>query len=1136
MDHKRTVPRSSSILVIAAFLCFIICLGSYAPAAAAPAPSKGTAAVFTPAGRTGSVTLDRWVWRNPLPQGNVINSITYGKGMFVAVGYDTSAAVGSIFTSPDGVTWTARDPGTPVVLTSVAYGNNAFVAVGQYDADNLGGGNGVIVSSSDGITWNVTYSSFSTAQYGGFYGVAYGNGTFAAVGHDLAPGGAFFAITSPDGVTWTVNSSYAWIEVLHGFTYGKGMFVAVGEKGSVYTSTDGITWTQRFTGYASDTLYGVAFNGTNRFVAVGHSYSSGSAIIVTSSDGLNWVESTYWDGASGGVPVFYGVAYGNGTFVAVGWDRDVSPWTMALTSPDGLTWTKQDPMVSGPALLSVIYANNKFLAAGESAGLTSPDGKTWTPRYSVSTADLNAVVYGNNTFVAAGSVPSVPNSTTSTATIMKSADGTTWTVPYSYSIPRNEYGGKVYGVAYGNGTYVAVGLNLSQGFGSILSSTDGTTWYPRDAGLAASLRGVTYGMNKFVAVGDNGVILTSSNGVTWTSQASGVSLALYGVAYGNNTFVAIGEMGAVMVSPNGSLWSFQHSDIIGYASLRGITFGGNIFTAVGYHNSVYQKVYTSANGTGWTDQLPATDGHLYGVTYGNSRFVAAGDAYDLVTTSYNGAVLNSFNGTLWTQWVSRNSPTVPALRAAAYGNSSFVAVGDGGTILQSGSNTYAASVSRSGAGAVLSDPAGVTCGKICVASFEAGSTVTFTAVPDAHARFGAWSGCDSVSGSTCTVTMNKNVSVSVTFLPVVALSVQFGGTGRGSVTINPGGHTCQGTCSYQYDPNQQVTITPSPAGRSSFAYWTGACSGVSSTCSFFLAADSTVNVVFDANTTKKLTLLVAPVKQSAGNGAITSSDGKICCGPLSVCKKQVCAATYYPGAPVTLYADPGLNTFFKGFTPATACTVTTTNSCVLTVNATKTVYATFAGPQLLVVGRLLPDGGKGTVTSAPPGINCSATSTACRHTYLYNNWVTLTAEAGPDSVFTGWSPAKVCTGEGPCSVFMNGPKAVYATFKGPQALTVVRTSVKGGTGTVVTTPAGINCGVKGGACNHKFTYKSQVTVTPVPAPGSSFMGWYPIQGCTGLGACTLTMDKAKNLTVRFKKGVAAEEVGDVEEVLDEKGE
>jgi hypothetical protein len=75
------------------------------------------------------------------------------------------------------------------------------------------------------------------------------------------------------------------------------------------------------------------------------------------------------------------------------------------------------------------------------------------------------------------------------------------------------------------------------------------TWTQRASVADNGLYGVAYGNGLFVAVGDGGTILTSPNGVSWTEQASGTSNSLYGVAYGNGTFVAVGKDGTILTSP-----------------------------------------------------------------------------------------------------------------------------------------------------------------------------------------------------------------------------------------------------------------------------------------------------------------------------------------------------------------------------------------------------------------------------------------------------------------------------------------------------------------------------------------------------------------------------------------------------------
>ena len=105
-----------------------------------------------------------------------------------------------------------------------------------------------------------------------------------------------------------------------------------------------------------------------------------------------------------------------------------------------------------------------------------------------------------------------------------------------------------------NGLFVTVG-----GTGTIVTSSDGTTWTERTSGTSRGLWGVTYGNGTFVTVGDNGTILTSSDGTTWTERTSGTSQLLYGVTFGNNTFVAVGG-GMVSEWNHPHLFGWSHMD------------------------------------------------------------------------------------------------------------------------------------------------------------------------------------------------------------------------------------------------------------------------------------------------------------------------------------------------------------------------------------------------------------------------------------------------------------------------------------------------------------------------------------------------------------------------------------------------
>jgi len=68
----------------------------------------------------------------------------------------------------------------------------------------------------------------------------------------------------------------------------------------------------------------------------------------------------------------------------------------------------------------------------------------------------------------------------------------------------------------------------------------------------------------------------------------------------------------------------------------------------------------------------------------------------------------------------------------------------------------------SGQGTVVSSPQGISCGSDCSEPYAIDTVVTLTASPGA--LHSGWSGCDSVSGATCTVTMGSARSVTARFV------------------------------------------------------------------------------------------------------------------------------------------------------------------------------------------------------------------------------------------------------------------------------------------------------------------------------------------------------------------------------------
>jgi len=259
---------------------------------------------------------------------------------------------------------------------------------------------------------------------------------------------------------------------------------------------------------------------------------------------------------------FYGVTFGNGTFVTVG------AFGTILTSPDGVVWSSQ---TSGDThhLYGIANSNNGsstiFIAVGVNGTtiISLNGGVSWTKggtaRRMGNAYDLYGVTYGNGTFVAVGN----------SGTIFTSTNGATWTSQTSGTI------NQLTGVTYGNGIFIAVGYS-----GTILTSPDdGVTWTSRTSGISEGLTGVTYGNGTFVAEGLNGTTLISlDNGVTWAPITLGISDDLFGVTYGNYTFVAVGgfngESGTILTSYDyGVSWNLRGSGTP--YDLEGIAYGHN---------------------------------------------------------------------------------------------------------------------------------------------------------------------------------------------------------------------------------------------------------------------------------------------------------------------------------------------------------------------------------------------------------------------------------------------------------------------------------------------------------------------------------------------------------------------------------
>jgi Divergent InlB B-repeat domain len=237
------------------------------------------------------------------------------------------------------------------------------------------------------------------------------------------------------------------------------------------------------------------------------------------------------------------------------------------------------------------------------------------------------------------------------------------------------------------------------------------------------------------------------------------------------------------------------------------------------------------------------------------------------------------------------------------------------------------------------------------------------------------------------------------------LTVTVEGDAKGTVTSSPAGINCGTDCTETYASVTGVTLTAHPEGTAAFAGWSGACTGTALTCTLTMDRSRSVTATF---TTKPVLTVSIP----SGGGSVQSSPAGINCG-------TDCIEPYDQGTSVTLTATPDGNSTFAGW--GGACTGT--GGCTVSMNGSKSVTATFTLKPVLTV----TVEGDGTVDISPPGTDCSATCTE-----PYNpeppTTVSLTAELSPPARSVVWGGACSGTSGLVCTVTMDMPRSVTATF------------------------------------------------------------------------------------------------------------
>jgi uncharacterized repeat protein (TIGR02543 family) len=362
----------------------------------------------------------------------------------------------------------------------------------------------------------------------------------------------------------------------------------------------------------------------------GYKFKPGTNVTITAEPDDNY-ELSSWGGS------FSAFTPGLTSLTAL-MDSDYTVSAVFSKMPDGVVWTARTSGAQN-GLLSAVWARNQIVVVGYGVILTSPDGVTWTTRDPGTGSCLNSVIFAQNQYVCVGDA----------GTILTSPDGITWTArqsPTTYGLESVIWTGSRF-VAVG-GEFVNSGLN----YNNVITSTDGKTWTSANGGI-----GIWYGL--------------ASNGRT---------LVATGYKY-DFTTVSDNSMSVMYLSGDGTSWAPGGNDIPEFASLNSIVWSGpstgsgtGKFVAVGGSRDAtypFTSIYSSPNGTSWTEESAPTEVTLNGVTWTGNNYVAVGDGGVILTSSGN------------SDWKIQYSGTNLPIYGVAWTGSQCVAVGNSGMILTS---------------------------------------------------------------------------------------------------------------------------------------------------------------------------------------------------------------------------------------------------------------------------------------------------------------------------------------------------------------------------------------------------------------------------------------------------------------------
>jgi endo-1,4-beta-xylanase len=474
---------------------------------------------------------------------------------------------------------------------------------------------------------------------------------------------------------------------------------------------------------------------------------------------------------------------------------------------------RQTPRTSG-----TITIQNHFAAwAAQGMNLGSHNYQILLTESWNGSGSASAKISEGGSSATCSAVPSAPTGLTATAT-SSSQINLSWgavTPPSNCSV--------TYSV-FRNGAQVATGLTTTSYSNTGLSAATAYQFYVRAVDSAGSS--------------------ANSTTVSATTQGTGTSYALTVTKSGSGSGTVTSSAGGINCGATCSASLASGTAVTLTASAAaGSTFGGWSGACTGTGTCIVTMTAAQSVSAAFTGTTAT----------GNVSINAGGSATGsfVADTAFSGGTTYTNTATIDTTQITGTVPPAAIFQSERYGNFTYtitgLTAGSAQTVTLYFAETYWTAAGQRSFNVSINGTAALTAFDIFAAAGGANKAIarTFNTTASSSGQVVITFANGSVDNAkVCGLSVAAGGDGGPT---TYALTVTKGGTGGGTVTSDTGGINCGSTCSGSYASGTTVTLTAAADASSTFAGWSGACTGTAATCTVSMTAAQTATATFNSS-------------------------------------------------------------------------------------------------------------------------------------------------------------------------------------------------------------------------------------------------------------------------------------------------